>query len=338
MAGLKVRISKCRATLIALTVCALSGMVTVNAQTDAQFSQYYEVPSYYNPSAIGQTDFIRIRGGMRMQWVGINNAPRDFVATADMPLKLFGKRFGLGVVFDSDKAGLYNSLNAGVQVAYNHKLFGGTVTAGLQIGFFDQGFKGSEVYIPDDDNYHDSNDDGLPTQDIHGTAIDLAFGAWYTHRLFSVGLSATHLTSPTVSMTAESAGGGSSQTVNEYQFQARRTVYFTALSNIPVNNTLFEIVPSVLVKSDFSFTTAEATVRCRYNKFLTFGLGYRWKDAVIATVSAEIKNIFIGYSYDYATSAIAKASSGSHEVFAGYKLKLDLSDKNRNRHKNIRIM
>ena len=320
-------------------LAAAAAISTVNAaaQTDAQYSQYYEVPSYFNPSAIGQTDFLRIRGGMRMQWVGIDNAPRDFVATADMPLKLFGKRIGLGVLFDTDKAGLYNSLNAGAQISYSKRLLGGSLSAGLQIGFYDQGFKGSEVYIPDDDNYHDSNDDGIPDQDIHGTALDLAFGVWYTRRYFSAGLSATHLTSPTVTMTAETASG-SQTTTQEFQFQAKRTLYFTAISNIPINNTLFEIVPSVLVKSDFTFTTGEATVRCRYDKFLTFGLGYRWRDAIIATVAAEFKNIFIGYSYDYATSAIAKASSGSHEVFAGYKMKIDMSDKNRHRHKNIRIM
>ncbi len=94
----------------------------------------------------------------------------------------------------------------------------------------------------------------------------------------------------------------------------------------------------MLVKSDFIFTTGEITARARYKKFLSFGVGYRWNDAVIATVAAEIKNFFIGYSYDYATSAINRASSGSHEVFAGYSLKLDFSDKNKNRHKSIRIM
>lgn len=327
-----------KGNIIIYLICAIGVLLPakLSAQSDAQFSQYYEVPSYYNPSAIGQTDFLRIRGGMRMQWVGIDGAPRDFVGTADMPLKLLGKRFAIGVLLDTDKTGLYNSLNAGVQLGYSRKLLGGSLSAGIQIGFFDQGFKGSEVYIPDDDDYHDSSDDGLPTQDVHGTALDLAAGLWYTHKYFSAGISATHLTSPTVTMTTESTG--SSETQHEFQFQAKRTVYFTALSNIPIENTLFELVPSVLVKSDFSFTTGEATMRCRYDKFLTFGLGYRWKDAIIATVSAEFKNIFIGYSYDYATSAIAKASSGSHEVFAGYRMKLDLSDKNRHRHKNIRIM
>lgn len=323
--------------LSVIAFIALAMPCALSAQTDAQFSQYYEVPSSFNPSAIGLTDFLRIRGGTRMQWVGIEGAPRDFVATADMPLKLFGKRMAVGAVISTDKAGLYNAVNAGAQIAYSRSLLGGTLAGGLQIGFYDQGFKGSEIFIPDDDNYHDSNDDGLPTQDIHGTALDLGLGVWFTHRYFSAGLSATHLTSPTVTMTSQSVSTAQT-TDREFMFQARRTVYFTALSNIPIKNTLFELVPSFLVKSDFSFTTGEATVRCRYDKFLTFGLGYRWNDAVIVSVAAEFKNIFFGYSYDYATSAIAKASSGSHEIFAGYKMKIDMSDKNRNRHKNIRLL
>ena len=55
-------------------------------------------------------------------------------------------------------------------------------------------------------------------------------------------------------------------------------------------------------------------------------------------IGAEYKNFIAGYAYDYPVSAIVKASSGSHEVSLGYSLKLDLSDKNKNKHKSIRIM
>lgn len=109
-------------------------------------------------------------------------------------------------------------------------------------------------------------------------------------------------------------------------------------SNIPVKNTLFEVIPSLIVRSDFTFTDFEITGRLRYNKLFTAGLGYRYNDAVSLMLGAEIKGIFIGYSYDYHTSDISKASSGSHEIVAGYNLKLDFSEKNRNKHKSIRIM
>ncbi len=311
----------------------------LNAQTDAQLAQYYEVPSFYNPSAIGMTDFVCIRGGARLQWLGIDNAPRTFIGVADMPFKLGKHRLGVGVNVGQESIGLYKSLNMGAQIAYSLNKLGGRWSFGLQLGFYDQAFKGSEVYIPDDDDYHEGTDDAIPTSDIHGTAFDLAAGVWYTHKWFYAGVSCTHLTSPTITMNAESAAGGSeTSSERKYQFQARRTLYFTAGCNIPIKNTLFEIAPSLLVKSDFGFTTGELTARARYRKMFSVGVGYRWNDAVIATLSADIKNFFIGYSYEYATSAIRQASSGSHEVFIGYSVKLNLGEKNRHRHKSVRIM
>lgn len=306
-----------------------------NAQTDAQFSQYFEIPAYYNAAAIGTTDLLKIRAGMRMQWVGIDNAPRTFVAVADMPFKLFKKRFGVGLVMQQESMGLFKNMNVGAQLAYKQKLFKGTLSIGAQIGFFDQSFKGSEVYIPDDDDYHQGTDEAIPQQDIRGNAFDVGLGLFYTHKWFWAGISATHLNSPSVNLDAESGADGNER---NYEFQLGRTLYFMGGSNIPIKNTLFEMMPSVLVKSDFTFTTWEATARTRYNKFLTAGVGYRWKDAIYVVLSAEFKGFYLGYSYDYPISAIAKASSGSHEIFAGYSLKLNLGEKNRHRHKSVRIM
>ncbi len=326
------------ACVLAVLACAIPSW----AQTDAQFTQFYEVPSFYNPAATGLTDYLRIRGGARLQWVGIDNAPQTFVGVADMPVKLLGKRIGVGMVFNQESQGLYSTLNMNAQVAYKIRKFGGEWTVGMGIGIYDQSFKGSEVYIPDGDDYHQGTDQAIPTSDIHGTGLDLSAGIFYRHRLFWAGASCTHINNPSVSMTADSGGGGTTGGAGDegtkYTFTAKRTLYFMAGCNIPVKNTLFEIVPAVMVKSDFTFTGAEAMARVRYRKFISVGVGYRWKDAITATISAEIKNFFIGYSYDYATTDISRASSGSHELFLGYSLKLDLGEKNKNKHKSVRIM
>ncbi len=79
-------------------------------------------------------------------------------------------------------------------------------------------------------------------------------------------------------------------------------------------------------------------MRATYNKFISFGLGYRWNDALSLMIGAEFKNFFLGYAFDYPLSALSKASAGSHEIVAGYRLKLDLSGKNKNKHRSIRIM
>lgn len=323
------------ARVVVIVLMALGTMFNAGAQTDAQFSQYYEVPTYYNPAAVGQTDLLRIRGGMRLQWVGIDNAPRTFLATADMPVKLFGKRIGVGLMMDQESIGLYKTLNLDAQVGYKFKKWGGEFTVGIGIGMYDQAFKGSEVYLPDGDDYHQGNDDAIPTQDLHGTALDISAGVWYRHPKFWAGISSTHLTSPAITLKTESGGDLDNKI---YEFKASRTLYFMAGGNIPVKNTLIELMPSVMVKSDFTFTTGEVTARARYNKFINFGVGYRYDDAVYATVGVELKGFYAGYAYDYPLSAVSKASSGSHEIFVGYSLKLDLGDKNKNRHKAIRLM
>ena len=305
------------------------------AQVDAQFTQYFEVPSYYNPGAIGTTDYLRIRGGSRLQWVGISKAPNTFLAVADMPFKFIGKKFGVGLVLQQESMGLYKNMSLGAQLGYKFKLLGGTMSAGVQLGFIDESFKGSDVFIPDDDDYHEGTDDAIPTTDIGGNALDLGVGVFYNHKLFWAGMSCTHVNSPTITLNSESGEGGNEK---NYEFQAGRTLYFMAGSNIPIKNTLFEVIPSVLVKSDFTFTTGEITGRVRYNKFLSAGVGYRYDDAIMAMVGAEYKNFYLGYSYDFPMSDIAKESSGSHEIILGYKLKLDFSEKNKNKHKSIRIM
>ncbi len=305
----------------------------VSSQVDAQFTQYFEVPSYYNAAAIGNTDYIRLRGGSRLQWVGIPKAPKTFLITGDMPLKIFNKRFGVGLLLQQESMGLYKNMTLGAQAAYRLRLFKGELSIGVRLGFVDESFKGSEVILPDGDNYHQGTDEAIPTTDIHGTAFDLGLGVYYTHRYFWAGLSAVHVNEPTVTLVTDGSTDG-----KEYEFKAGRAVYFMAGGNIPVKNTLFEIQPSLMVKSDFTFTTAEVTARVRYNRFVTAGVGYRYNDAVSLILGAEYKDFFLGYSYDYATSAISKASNGSHEIWAGYRLKLDLGEKNKHKHKSIRIM
>lgn len=338
-------------------LCLLLVSANAKAQGDALLTQYWAVPTYYNPGAVGDTDYLRIRGGGRLQWVGIDNAPQTFLAAADMPFKFLNKRFGTGLVIQQESFGLFRNLSINAQIGYKIKLFKGELTASVQLGFFNEQFKGSDVFIPDDDDFHSPEDEAIPQNDVAGNALDLGAGIFYTHKKFWAGVSILHANNPTVTFTSDNesssttrageegggggtgeGGGSSTGMTKKYQFTAPRAAYFMAGSNIPIKNTLFEVIPSVLVRSDFTFTDFQVTGRVRYNKLFTAGVGYRYNDAVSVMLGAEIKGIFIGYSYDYHLSDISKASSGSHELIAGYSLKLDFSEKNRNKHKSIRIM
>lgn len=319
-------------SLIFVVILALLAPLCVKAQVDVQYTQYWAAPAYYNPSAVGNTDFIHVTGGSRLQWVGIHHAPMSFIALGDMPFKFLNKRWGVGVVAQQESLGLYKSVNAGAQLAFKRNMFKGVLSIGVQVGLLNESFDGTKTIIPSDDNAHNTTDDAIPTNTVSGNSLDLAAGIFYTHKLFWVGISATHLTQPTVSLKSDQ---------NEediYEFNAGRVYYFMAGGNIPIKNTLFELQPSVFVKTDTKFFQAEATARVRYNKFLSGGVGYRYKDAVSAMIGAEYKNFFLGYAYDYPISNISKATNGSHEVFVTYNVKLNMNDKNKNKHKSIRIM
>ena len=306
--------------------------IAAKGQTDAQFSQYWAVQNYYNPAAIGITDNINIKAGSRIQWIGIDNAPMSFNALGDMPFKFLEKRWAVGLNISSQSMGLYRSINAAAQLAYRKRMLKGELSIGVQVGIINETFKGTEVFIPSDDEYHDTNDDAIPQQDIAGTGFDAAAGLHFTHKYFWVGISATHLNQPSISLKTENSED------DMYEFQAGRTYYFMAGGNIPIKNTLFELQPSVFFKTDTQYWTAEATARLRYKKFLSAGVSYRWKDAVAFHIGAELKGVTLGYSYDFPVSNIIKGTSGSHELWLGYNLKLDLGEKNKNKHKSIRLM
>ncbi|MDE6229535.1 MAG: PorP/SprF family type IX secretion system membrane protein [Muribaculaceae bacterium] len=317
---------------------ALVAALPVSAQTDPNLTQYFQAPSFLNPAEAGATDLLRLRGGSRMQWLGIEGAPRDFMAAADIPFAVFGRRWGGGATMFQESIGLYKTLSINGQLSARQKLGKGYLTVGVQVGYLEQKFKGSEVEIPTDDDFHDANDEAIPTYDVEGNHFDLGVGVGYVHRLFTLGLSCTHLMQPSIKMQREGSQGSGSSDEQYFEFIFRRNLYFIASSNIPLKNTLFEVLPSVMVRSDLRGVQADITARLRWKKFLTAGLGYRTNDAVSILLEGEYKGIRLGYSYDYATSAIMRASSGSHELWVGYSLKLNFGEKNRNRHKSIRVM
>ncbi len=317
--------------LLALTLCTYAHA----HDFEPLLGQFSQMPSLYNPAATGLSDFIRIRGDARLQWIGIDNAPKTFSGTADMPVKLGKKRIGIGVMVQQEGLGLFSNLEAGLQASYKLKLLGGTLSIGVQGSYLNSKFKGSEVILPDDDDYHEGTDEAIPTQDLSGNKFDFSAGLWFDHKFFYAGISGRHLLDPSIALKME---GSENTEAMEYETRRARTLYFTAGSNIPIKNTLIELQPAIIAATDLTDFTGIVEMRARYNRFISVGIGYRYLSGISLSLGAEYKNFFLGYSYEYPLSAIAKASAGSHEIVAGYQLKLDFSAKNKNRHRSIRIM
>lgn len=309
-------------------------------QSDPLYTQACALPTLYNPAAAGSTDWLRIRGAARLQWIGIENAPKSFTGAADIPFKLLGRRWGGGVNVTQEEIGLFSNTYVNGQLSGRlKKLFGGELTIGVQVGYFGSSFRGSDVYIPDDDDYHDSNDPSIPTQDVGGGTVDFGIGLEYVHPKFHVGVSVIHPAAPKVKLNTKGTTSSSATSDNhEFETYVNRTLYLTAGSNIQVKNTLIELQPDLIVASDLKIFSGVLSLKGWYNRMFFGGVAYRWDDAVSVNIGAEFKNFILGYAYDIPTSRILKASSGSHELTVGYRLKLDFSGKNRHRHRSIRLM
>lgn len=324
---------------LTLLILMLYAALQAQAQNDPQYAQYWAMPVFYNPGYAGSTEFIRIRGGVNLQWIGIKNAPQSFNLNADMPFQIGKKhRLGIGINGMQESIGLFQNLLVGAQLAYQFNALKGTFAVGIQPAYYNSKFKGSEVSIPEGDDYHQSNDEAIPNQDVTGNAFDLSAGIRYTHKYFSIGVSALHILEPKITLDKEGDNSQTTTEADQFQTTLPRQMYFTADGNIPLKNSLFSLQPSLLLRTDFSYFSAEITARATYNRFISVGVGYRWKDALSVMIAAEFKNFFLGYAYSYPFSPVNRASSGSHEIVVGYMVKLNLDKKNKNKQRSIRIM
>ena len=312
------------------------------SQTDPLMTQYWALPTAYNPAAAGSSEFLRIAAAGRMQWVGIENAPKSFMMVADSPLPFLQERVGAGVLVLHEQLGLFRNTAVELQAVWKFRMGAGRLALGVQGGWFSQHFKGSEAVLTDSDSgaegaYEEEGGTGTSAvlTDLAGNAFDFSAGIFWSTNSFYAGAAVTHIFEPSVDLALEGAPQG---VLASYQTVVPRAGYFIIGGNIPIKGTLFEVQPSCLLRTDFHDFNAEATLRASWRKFLTIGLGYRWKDAVSAMLGVAFSGFFVGYAYDVPLSDIAKASSGSHEIVAGYRLKLDFNKKNNYKHRSIRLM
>lgn len=303
----------------------LLSISSLKAQYDAQFSNYWAVKSYFNPAEAGQTGNLEAVALHRSQWLGFPGAPKSFFVSADMPFQFLNRTHGIGGIFFSETIGLFQHNIFSLQYAYKKKLFGGTLSIGIQAGMISESFDGSKAYIPTS-NYHVETDEGIPTATVSGTAFDFSMGIVYDRKNWYVGLSSSHLLEPQMELEE-----------NIYMYVSR-TYYLMGGYNIQLNNPLLELQPSVFVKSILLTTQVDVNLRLWYNKMFSAGLGWRMGDAGIVSIGGKFSKFQVGYAYDFPISAIIKGSTGSHEVFVKYTMDLTKGKGNKNKHKSVRIL
>ena len=290
-----------------LFVVLLALLPESQAQYDPSFSHYWATETSFN---------------YNMTLTGFEHYPKTMFISADMPFYFIKAYHGAGVQVVNDVIGLFSHKKVSLQYAYKQRLLGGTLSIGLQGGLVSESFDGSGVDL------EESSDPTFAKSEATGSGFDLGAGLYYQQRNWYVGLSAQHLTSPTIDL-----GETNELTIS-------RSYYFTGGYNIRLRNPFFTIQTSVLGRTDGVAYRGDVTARLKYSyekRLLYAGLSYSPTNSVSVLVGGHFHGVMVGYCYEAYTSAVS-LGNGGHELFVGYQTDIDFAKKGRNRHQSVRIL
>lgn len=293
-----------------------------HAQYDVSFSHYFDLEPSYNAAAVGKQSKLNVAAAYAMDLAGFKRNPQTMYVGADLPFYFLKSYHGAGIQFMNDKLGLFTHQRLALQYAFKVKLFGGTLSTGVSAGLLSESFDGTKVDL------EDSSDPAFSSSKLDGNSIDLGAGLYYTHGPLYVGLSAQHLNSPLIKLGE----------TNELKVDA--TYYLTGGYDIRLRNPYLTIKPSFLVRTDGVAWRGDITGRLVYTndkKMMYLGVGCSPTNSVTVLIGGNVHGVIMGYSYEMYTSAI-NPGNGSHELFIGYQMDLNLTKKGRNLHKSVRTL
>ena len=319
-----------RCVVLLLMIVAV---VTASAQFDPQMGQYMYLPTAYNPAAAGEGDLMKVAGMHRMQYVDITNAPMSTWFSFSSPFVIGKTSHGAGVRFLNDRYGLFTTQSLYAQYAYRQKLGKGYLCAGIDLGFVNVGFKGDSVNLSKmGDDYHEQNDEAIPSGSKSGMKFDMGVGLYYSTPTWWVGASYSHLTRPAVDWSDGTAGV-------EQKVTLVGTMYVTGGYHFRLKNYReWMLTPSAMVMSDFVSWDVNLTLMCDYKDRYRWGLGYRIAGSVNILLGVDIiSGLQLGYSCELPTNKLLLESYGSHELYLAYGFDI-LKPKRTNKYKSIRYL
>jgi type IX secretion system PorP/SprF family membrane protein len=155
--------------------------------------------------------------------------------------------------------------------------------------------------------YENMNDDrNAIMTDRSLSAIDIDLGAQIYYRKLQAGFSSTHL--------QQSEGDANTLKTTRH--------YYGYLKYIITASEKVSLIPTVLMKATGFINQYDINCTGYYNNEYWAGLSYRTEKAVVMMLGLNIlKDMRLGYSYDFNFGELRSNSSGSHEIMLAYKFK-----------------
>jgi type IX secretion system PorP/SprF family membrane protein len=281
---------------------------TLQAQQDAQFTNYMYNTLVINPAYAGSRGTTSLFGLNRKQWLGLEGAPTTNTFAIHAPFKDSNVGLGLSVINDVIGPSVENTISADYSYTINtsntYKLaFGLRGTAHL----LNVDFTKLNIY---------NQGDALAQYNIANQfSPNFGFGAyWYSEDTY-FGFS-----TPNLIKTKHFDKVQATYSASSVPYE-RRHYYFIAGKVFDIDPSL-QFKPAVLAKIvEGAPIGLDISANFLIKEKFTLGAAYRWSAAVSMLAGFQISsNWFIGYGYDTETTKLANYNSGSHELFLRYEL------------------
>ncbi|MCH7414847.1 type IX secretion system membrane protein PorP/SprF [Belliella sp. R4-6] len=295
---------------------------------DIQFSQFYAAPIYLNPAFAGASEMTRVGINYRNQWPGMGQTLNSYSAYIDH--YLFNLNSGIGLIVNGTQESMANLSTMEVGAAYSYRLqlgFNSFVRFGGQASFvsrdanFDNLVFGSQ--IDSDGTIGDFSGESLDFDSKH-RFLDYNFGILYHNEVAWLGVSAHHITQPSLSFVQNefsklpmklSAHGGL-----KFDLSGGTSQNF-------YNNSegVRELVLAFNYKRQDLFNQLDLGAQIHLQP-IVFGLWYRGlpttgdalpnSESIIGLFGISLNSgLDIGYSYDFTLSQLGQANTGgAHEI------------------------
>ncbi len=310
-----------RKTILA-TAFVVAMPLATRAQYDPYFSHYFDTQTAFNPAAAGKQPKLNISATYAMTLAGFENAPKTIFLSGDMPFVAMRNEHGVGLQIMSDQLGLFNHQRLSAQYAFRKHIGKSVLAIGVQAGVIMESYDYSELDLDD------TGDDAFSTSDQTGNGFDVGVGLYFSRQSWYVGVSAQHLTSPTIYL------GETNELSIEPMF------YLNAGLDIQLRNPLWKVATSGILRTDGVAYRGDVTGRLVYTysgRQFYGGVTYSPTNSVTFLAGGMFKGITVGYSFEMYTNGIS-VRNGSHELFVGYQMDVDLGKHGRNRHQTTRTL
>lgn len=301
-----------RKKFLALLFLSFVGLVSINAQQDAQYTQYMFNTMSVNPAYAGSRGQLSIAALYRAQWVGLNGAPTSQTLNLHSPIRNSKLGYGISIVNDEIGDGV-------VQETYFDGVISYTIDVSRE-GKLSFGLKaGGNLLNLDFNKLRNFDSEPVNSDNIENRfSPNVGLGMYYHSNNFYAGLSA-----PNLFQTEHF--DNSQRDANSVQFLSKERINFYFITGYVFDlNGNLKFKPALLTKVvGGAPLQVDLSANFMFNEKFTFGAAYRWDAALSAMAGFQISDQFmIGLAYDKETTELGgtQFNDGSFEVFLRFEL------------------